>query len=86
MTRRDEIGDRRDVLRFGQPDNAQHKRRAKPNHDDWTDINGEKFEAGARGEAHRSKESPGGAIDRKRQRINEDAPAPGLVAQAGAIA
>ena len=66
-----EVGDRRDVLRLGEPHDAHDQRPAKPDHQDGTDIDRQEVEAGARGEAHRAEERPGGAVDREREGIDE---------------
>ncbi len=71
VARGDEVGDRRDVLRFGEPYDAQNERQAEPDHQDGADVNGQKVEAGAGGEADRSEERPRGAVDRERKRVDQ---------------
>ena len=78
VARRDEVGDRGDVLRLGELDHAPEQRRAKPDHQDRADIDREKIEAGAGGETDRAEEGPGGAVDRQRQRIDQHAGAAAL--------
>ena len=71
VTRRDEVRDRGDVLRLGEPHDAHDQRRAQPDHEDGADVNRQEVEAGARGKPDRAEERPGGAIDRERERIDE---------------
>ena len=71
VARRDEVGDRGDVLRLGEPHDAQDQRRGKPDHQHRPDIDREEVVAGARGEPDRAEEGPGGAVDRERQRIDQ---------------
>ena len=78
VARGDEIGDRGDVLRFRQLDHAAQQRRAERDHQDRADIDREKVDAGAGGEADRAEERPGGAVDRQRQRIDQRAGAAAL--------
>ena len=56
---------------FGQPHDAHQQRREQPDHQHRTDIDGEEFVAGARGRADRTEERPRRAIDRQRQRIDQ---------------
>jgi len=74
----DEVGDRGDVLRFRQLDDAHQQRRAERDHQDRADIDREEFDAGACREADRAEERPGRTVDRKRQRIDEHAEAAAL--------
>ena len=67
----DEIGDRRDVLRLGEPHDAHDERRAEPDHQDRPDIDRQKVETRARGEPDRAEERPGRAVDREREGIDE---------------
>ena len=78
VARRDEVGDRGDVLRLGELDHAPEQRRAKPDHQDRADIDREEVDAGAGGETDRAEEGPGGAVDRQRQRIDQHAGAAAL--------
>ena len=72
VARGDEVGDRGDVLRLGEPHDARISRRAEqPDHEHRADIDGEEVVAGARGEADRAEERPGRAVDRQRQRIDQ---------------
>ena len=73
VARGDEVGDRGDVLRLGEPHDAHDQRRAEPDHQDRPDIDSEEIVAGARGRADRAEERPRGAIDRERQRIDQRA-------------
>jgi hypothetical protein len=79
VARRDEVGDRGDVLRLGEPHDPGDQRRGEPDHDDRADIDGKEVVAVARGEPDRAEERPGGAVDRERERIDDraraDAPA-----------
>ena len=70
VARGDEVGDRRDVLRLGEPHHAQDQRREDADHEDRPDIDGQEFVAGARGVADRAEERPGRAVDRERERID----------------
>ena len=74
----DEVGDRGDVLRFRQPDHAAQQRCAERDHQDRPDIDREKIDAGAGGEADRAEERPRGAVDRQRQRVDQRAGATAL--------
>ena len=47
VARRDEVGDRRDVLALGEPHHARDQRREQPDHDHRADIDGEKLVAAA---------------------------------------
>ena len=80
ITRGDEIGDRGDVLRLGQPHDADEQRRKQADHQRRADIDGEKFIARARGRADRAEEGPRGAIDRQRQRVDQQ-PAAAVAAE-----
>ena len=71
VARRDEVGDRGDVLRLGEPHDVRDQRRGEPDHDDRADIDGEEVVAGARGEPDRAEERPGRAVDRERERIDD---------------
>ncbi len=86
VTGGDEVGDRGDVLRFGQAHDARDQRRAKADHQDRAEIDGQEVEAGARGEADGAEEGPGGAVDRQRERIDEVPPAACWAEPAGAVA
>ncbi len=87
VARGDEVGDRGDVLRLGEPHDAHDQRREQADHQHRADIDGEEFVAGARGRADRAEEGPRRAIDRKRQRIDQQpgAAARGRAADAIAI-
>ncbi len=78
---RDEVRDRGDVLRLGEPDHPQDQRRREPDHQHRAEIDREEIVAGARGETDRAEEGPRGAIDRQRQRIDHR---PRAAAAAGA--
>ena len=78
VARRDEVGDRGDVLRLGELDHAPQQRRAQPDHQDRADIDREEIDAGAGGETDRAEEGPGRAVDRQRQRIDQHAGAAAL--------
>ena len=80
VTRGDEVGDRGGVLRLGQPHDADEQRREQADHQRRADIDGEEFVAGARGRADRAEEGPRGAIDRQRQRIDQQ-PAAAVAAE-----
>ena len=69
----DEVGDRGDVLRLGEPDHPHQQRPEQANHQDRTDIDRQEVESGARGKADRAEEGPGRAVDRQRQRIDQQA-------------
>ena len=71
VARGDEVGDRGDVLRLGQPHDPHQQRREQADHQHRADIDGEEFVAGARGRADRAEEGPRRAIDRQRQRIDQ---------------
>ena len=73
VARRDEVGDRGDVLRLRQPHDAHQQRRGERDHQHRADIDGEEVVAGARGEPDRTEERPGRAVDRQRQRIDQQA-------------
>ena len=76
IARRDEVGDRGDVLRLGKSHDPHDQRRAEPDHDDGAYIDRQEvIEAGARGEPDRTEEGPAGAVDRERERVDEVAPA-----------
>ena len=66
VARADEVGDRGDVLAFGELDHAAQQRRAQPDHQDRADIDREEIDAGAGGKADRAEEGPGRAVDRQR--------------------
>ncbi len=68
----DEIGDRGDVLRLGEPHHPSDHRREQADHQHRADIDGEELVAAARGRTDRAEERPGGAVDRKRQRIDQE--------------
>ncbi|MHC2701275.1 hypothetical protein ACVMHZ_004408 [Bradyrhizobium liaoningense] len=75
----DEVGDRGDVVGFGELDHAAQHAGAEPDHQDRAEIDREEVGRGAGGEADRAEEGPGGAVDRQRQRIDQPggATAPG---------
>ncbi len=73
VTRRDEIGDRGDVLRLGEAHDPNEQRRGERDHQHRPDIDREKVVAGARRQADRPEEGPGRAVDRQRQRIDQQA-------------
>ena len=73
VARSNEVRDRRDVLPFGEADDANHQRISKADHQHRADIDGEEIEAGARRHPDRAKERPGGAIDGQGQRIDQKA-------------
>ena len=77
VARGDEVGDRGDVLRFGQPHDAQQQRREQADHQHRADIDRQEFIAGARRRADRAEEGPGRAVDRQRQRIDQQPRATG---------
>ena len=80
VARRDEIRDRGDVVGLGQPHDPHDQRPAEPDHQHRPDIDREEVIAGARSQPHRSKERPGRAIDRERERIDQQAQ-PALAAE-----
>ena len=63
VARRNEVGDRRDVLALGQPHDADDERIGEPHHQHRPDIDGEEIEAGARGQPDRAEERPRRAVD-----------------------
>jgi hypothetical protein len=65
VARPDEVGNRGDVLRFGEMDDPAQQRRAEPDHQDRADVNREEVDIGSCGEADRAEERPGCAIDRQ---------------------
>ena len=71
VARGDEVGDRGDVLPLGEPHHARDQRREQPDHQHRADIDGQELVAAARGRADRAEERPGRAVDRKRQRIDQ---------------
>ena len=71
ITGGNEVGDRRNVLCLGQAHDPHDQRRAQPDQKHRADVNGQEIEAGARSKPHRAKERPRGAVDRKRERIDE---------------
>ena len=85
VARRNQIGDRGDILTLGEPYDAQQQRIAKPDHDHRADIDGEEIVAGARGEPDRAEERPRGAVDRQRKRIDPE-PRGGTASPARAVA
>ena len=81
----DEISDRGDVLRLGEPHDAQQQRVAQREDENGTEIDGQEIKTPEGGQPHRAEEGPGGAIDPQRQRIDQrsrttddDPPPPGL--------
>ncbi len=72
VARGDEVGDRGDVLPLGETDDADHERIGEADHQHRPDIDGEEIEAGSRRHPDRAEERPGGAIDRQRQRIDQE--------------
>ena len=85
VARGGEVGDRGDVLRLGQPHDAHQERREQADHQRRADIDGEEFVAGARGRADRAEEGPRRAIDRQRQRIDQQPRAAAAAEAAGAV-
>ena len=73
ITRRDEIGDRGDVLRLGERDHPAQQRRAERQHHQRADIDRQEIIARAGRRADRAEKRPGGAIDRQRQRVDQGA-------------
>ena len=71
VARRDEVCDRGDVLRLGEPHDAHDERPKQPDHQHRPDVDRQEIIAGARGEPDRAEERPGGAIDRERERIDQ---------------
>ena len=82
----DEIGDRGDVLRLGEAHDAHQERRRQTDHQGRPDIDGEKVVAGAGGESDRAEERPRRAVDRQRQRVDQQPAALLAPEQAQAIA
>ena len=82
VARGDEIGDRGEAFGFGQRHDAADERHAEREHQDRADIDARKFEAMGRGKAHAAEIGPGGAVDRKAQRIDQR---PALRCAAGAL-
>ena len=68
VSRGDEIGDGRDVLRLRHPNDPCDEHVSQSDHQDRAYIDGEKIEAGAAGEPYRPVERPRSAINRERQR------------------
>ena len=71
VARGDEVGDRRHILRPGEPGDAPHQRGAEADDQDGPDVNRQKIEAVLGGQADRAVISPGGAIDRETERIDK---------------
>lgn len=71
IARGDKVGDRGDVLRLGQPHDAQHQRRQQADDNERPDVNRQELQPALRGKANGTEEGPGGAIDRQRQRIDD---------------
>ncbi len=86
VARRDEVGDRGDVLRLGEPHDMHDERRGEPDHQHRAEIDGEKIVAGARGEPDRAEERPGCAVDRERERIDHRPRAAEAIAGARLVA
>ncbi len=86
VARRDEVRDRGDVLRLGDPHDVQDERRGEPDHQHRADIDGEEVVARPRGKPDRAEERPGGAVDRKRERIDHHPRAARAVAHARVVA
>src|SRR5262249_34247524 len=86
VTRGDEVGDRSDVLALGEPHDADDERISEPHHQHRPDIDGEEIKAGARRHPDRAEERPGGAVDRQRQRIDEEPRAAAANPLAAAVA
>jgi len=84
VARGDKVGDGGCVLRLGQPYDAHQQRREQADHQRRADIDGEEFIAGARGRADRAEEGPRRAIDRQRQRIDQQ-PGTALAAEAAGL-
>ncbi len=86
VARRHEVGDRGDVLRLGDLNDAGDECLAKADDEDRADVDGQEVEAGPGRQPDRAEEGPGGAIDGERQRIDRRArpalhdAAPGQVA------
>ena len=86
VARGDEVGDRGDVLRLGEPHHPRDHRREQADHQHRADIDGEELVAAARGRADRAEERPGGAVDRQRQRIDQQPRAAVAAEAADAVA
>ncbi len=71
VARGDQVGDRGDVLALGEPHDADQQRVSQPDHHHRADIDGEEIQAAARGKADGTEERPRRAIDRQRQRIDQ---------------
>ncbi len=78
VTGADEIGDRGDVLRFGELDDPAQDRGAARDHQHRADIDREKIDAAAGRKSDRAVIGPGRAVDRQRQRIDQRAGAAAL--------
>ena len=70
---REEVGDRGDVLGFGETDDAGQKLPAKQEDEGGADVDGEEVPARGAGAADAAKERPGRAINRDRERIDKGA-------------
>src|SRR5262249_1376880 len=74
------------ILSLGQTHDAHDQWRAQSNQKNRADINGQKIEAGARGESDRAKKRPRGAVDREGERIDKVSPAPFAAKPPSAVA
>ena len=67
----DEIGRRNDLFRLGKLDDPPDHRHAEREHQDRADIDAGKFQPALGGEPDAAEIGPGGAINRKAQRIDQ---------------
>src|SRR5262249_51854490 len=65
------VCDRGDILALGQPHDPQQEAPAEDEQQNWAEIDGNEIIARRGRKAHTAKEGPRGAIDCKRQRIDQ---------------